>query len=94
LDIDCFVVLDNPALSSLICSAIMSFLGFIRFKVSLFQNDADIDTNVFTGFGDNQIVFLVDLHIVISIIDFFWACLKTVFERRVLHGKRYRKFNY
>lgn len=94
IDIDCFVILDNPAVACLVSSGIMSFLSFVKFKIHKFQQDADIATNVLTGFGQSKVVILLDIKLAISIIDFVWACLKTIFERRLLNGKRYRKFNY
>ena len=94
VDIDCFVILSNPASACLISSAIMSFIAFVKHKIIKFQPDAKIDANVLTGFGDNQVVLLLDLQIAISIIDFVWACAKTLFERRNKYGKRYRKFNH
>ncbi len=92
LDINGIIILDNPAIASLVSSTILLILSIMRFRLCRWQRDIDVTSNIVTGFDGSKIVVFLDTTIVISIIDLAWAVVKTIFERKK-NGKKFRQFN-
>ncbi len=94
LEIDCFVVLENPAISAVISGIISNLLNILKCKVLNFQDDAKVRTNTVTGFDNNDLAIVIDLSIAISITDLIWAIIVTIFKRKRMYGKKSRQFNH
>ena len=92
LDVDGIVILDNPAISCLVSSALLTVLNLVKFRLCRWQRDLEVENNIVTGFGCSRLVLFLDATIVISIIDLAWAIVKTLFERKK-DGKKFRQFN-
>ncbi len=93
MDVTTFVILDNPAHASLASAILIVLSNAIKFRIKEVQPQADITTNCLTGYNNKEVVLLLDLRLVISFMDFVWALIFSIFEKRVVYGKQYRKFN-